>query len=207
MVKSSSARRAPKTSPPPAPPTGAASTTEEFSIQVIRSKRRVKTASARLINWHTLEIRVPEDLPERELQQLLPRFIEQARQWRARLRPLSSDERLERRAQQLNRQLFGGALRWRSIRFVSNQQRRFGSCSSVQGTIRISDRLMTVPTFVLDYVLVHELAHLREPNHSPVFWELVYRYDKVERARGYLMALQLEDDLPGSPDEAEPEGE
>lgn len=166
-----------------------------FAVQVIRSKRRVKTISARLLDWCTLEVRVPAEMSEQELQRLLPRFVERARQWRAKLRPLPSDEGLERRAQQLNQRYFGGALRWRSIRFVSNQHRRFGSCSPAQGTIRISDRLRTAPQFVLDYVLIHELAHLREPNHSAAFWQMVYRYDKAERARGYLLALQMEEDL------------
>ena len=178
-----------------AAPEGAEAGGAEFAVRIIRSRRRFKTISARLLNWHTLEVRAPASLPEQELQELLPRMIERARQWRAKLRPLASDEGLERRAQHLNRRYFGGALRWRSIRFVSNQRHRFGSCSPVQGTIRISDRLRTAPPFVLDYVLIHELAHLREPNHSPAFWELVYRYDKAERARGYLLALQMEDDL------------
>ncbi|NPA31953.1 MAG: M48 family metallopeptidase, partial [Chloroflexi bacterium] len=108
-----------------------------------------------------------------------------------------SDADLEKRARALNRRYFDGRLRWQSIRWSTRQNKRFGSCTPARGTIRISHRLQRVPRWVLDYVLMHELAHLVEPNHSPRFWALVNRYPLAERARGYLMALGLE----------EPEGE
>jgi len=167
---------------------------DDISVKIIRSARRTKTVSARLLNWHTLEVRAPASMPEKELQRAIRHFVEQALETRCKMRHFRSDERLEERASRLNQSLFGGALRWRSIRFAANQRKCFGSCSPARGTMRISKRLAEVPPFVLDYVIVHELVHLQEPNHSKAFWELVYRYDKTERARGYLMALQLEDD-------------
>jgi hypothetical protein len=71
---------------------------------------------------------------------------------------------------------------------------RFGSCSPSQGTIRISHRVAAMPAWVRDYVIVHELAHLVEPNHSRAFWDVVNRYTKTERARGYLIAIGMEAD-------------
>jgi predicted metal-dependent hydrolase len=80
----------------------------------------------------------------------------------------------------------------RVIRWVSNQNKRVGSCTPSKGTIRISHHVAEMPAFVRDYVIVHELAHLVEPNHSQGFWKLVTRYPRTERARGYLMAVGLE---------------
>ena len=57
-----------------------------------------------------------------------------------------------------------------------------------RGAIRISVRVAQFPSWVRDYVIVHELAHLRHPGHTPSFWALVNRYPRAERARGYLIA-------------------
>lgn len=73
-----------------------------------------------------------------------------------------------------------------SVRWVTNQNGRWGSCTPADQTIRISDRLQDMPDWVIDYVLLHELAHLVVPSHSNRFWALVGRYPKAERARGYL---------------------
>ncbi len=121
------------------------------------------------------------------IQQLMER-------WQRRERKKGLDDgSLERRAKEINRQYFGDRLRWQSIRWVANQNTRFGSCTPTQGTIRISDKVARMPAFVRDYVIVHELAHLVEPNHGPDFWKLVNQYPSTERARGYLMAIGLED--------------
>jgi predicted metal-dependent hydrolase len=82
-----------------------------------------------------------------------------------------------------------------TIRWVTNQEQRWGSCTPVDRAIRISDKLIGAPLWVLDYVIVHEMAHLRVADHSPKFWTLVNRYPKTERARGYLMALGLNDGI------------
>lgn len=81
-----------------------------------------------------------------------------------------------------------------SIQWVDNQVSRWGSCSPLGGKVRLSLRLARYPGWVLDYVIVHELAHLAEPYHDKRFWSLVSRYPLAERARGYLMAKGDEED-------------
>jgi hypothetical protein len=66
---------------------------------------------------------------------------------------------------------------------------RWASCTPADGTIRISERLREAPSWVVDYVLVHELAHLLEPGHDAPFWAWVHRYPRTERAMGYLEGL------------------
>ena len=162
-----------------------------MEIKVIRSARRRKTISAR-IEGDVMVVRAPAHISDRELNEAVEKL--KARLQRRQQAKELSDDDLERRARELNRRYFDGKLRWRSIRWVTNQNKRFGSCTPSQGTIRISHRLAAMPAWVLDYVLVHELVHLVEPNHGPRFWALVNRYPRAERARGYLMAVGMEEE-------------
>jgi predicted metal-dependent hydrolase len=75
-----------------------------------------------------------------------------------------------------------------SIRWVDDMRTRWGSCTPSTGAIRLSSALAPFPDWVVDYVIVHELAHLRVAGHTAEFWRLVARYPRAERARGYLMA-------------------
>lgn len=160
-----------------------------MEVKIVRSKQRAKTVSARAVDG-VFVVQAPAHMSDADLQPVIDKLL---KRWQSREAKNSLDDAaLERRARELNRQYFGGKLQWQSVRWVSNQNSRHGSCTPREGTIRISHRLAAMPAFVRDYVLVHELAHLLEPNHGPRFWRLVNQYPRTERARGYLMAAGLE---------------
>jgi predicted metal-dependent hydrolase len=156
-----------------------------MEVVIKRSAKRKKTIQARMVEGR-LEVLAPAHISEADLQ-------EHISQLQARLQKRSSprdDAHLEKRAQILNQKYFQGSLSWSSIRYSSRQERRRGSCSFQAKTIRISERLAQMPQWVEDYVIVHELAHLLEPNHGRKFRALVRRYPLTERAIGYLMAVE-----------------
>ncbi len=149
-------------------------------VKVIRSEKRTKTAQARLVG-DTVTIRVPARMTEREVAEMRTHFVEYYERQRT-----ASEVDLISRANGLAAS--HGLPAPNDIRWVSNQRHRWGSCTPVNKTIRLSDRMSSFPDWVVDYVIVHELAHLVEPNHSPAFWRLVERYPLSERARGFLIA-------------------
>lgn len=161
-----------------------------MKVKIIRSDRRARTVSARVVG-DTVEISAPAHLTDAELEPIIARLT--ARLERRKQRSALDDGDLQRIAAELNRQHFGGKLEWASISWSAQQNRRYGSCTPTDRTIRVSHRLAAMPPFVLEYVVLHELAHLLEANHGPRFWALVNRYPKTERARGYLMAVGMEE--------------
>jgi predicted metal-dependent hydrolase len=167
-----------------------------LTVEFVRSARRQRTISAHL-DGDRLIVQVPTGLKPEQEQDWARRLGEKlvARQRRE---ELNRGRDLVERANDLNRRYFGGRLRFSDVRYVTNQHGRFGSCTPSNGTIRIADRVARMPPWVQDAVLVHELAHLVEPNHTARFWELANAYPLMERARGYLIAVGLEEDAPSS---------
>lgn len=74
------------------------------------------------------------------------------------------------------------------ILWSERQKTMWGSCTPSTGRIRIATRVSPFPDWVVDYVVVHELAHLAEAQHGEAFWALVNRYPDAAKARGYLEA-------------------
>lgn len=155
-------------------------TTSQLEHVVIRSARRKKTAQASMKN-DVLEIRIPGRSTKAEEQE----FVEYFRDRFERQRNRAAVD-LDARAQALAKA--HDLRRPTTIEWVGNQAQRWGSCTPQHGTVRLSDRMADFPLWVIDYVIVHELAHLTEPDHGTAFWELVNRYALTERARGYLIA-------------------
>jgi predicted metal-dependent hydrolase len=157
-----------------------------MDVEVVRSPKRRKSVSARVVDGRIV-IRMPQWMTKAQEAEYVEAMVAKlVRQHTAKTVDLTA------RAAELARRY--RLPEPRSIRFVSNQASRWGSCSPASREIRISDRVAAFPGWVLDAVIVHELAHLVEVNHGPAFHALADRYPKQERAYGFLLAMQLTDD-------------
>lgn len=157
------------------------------SVEVIRSAKRRKTVQAR-IEGDTVVVRIPARMSKADEQKAVAEILAKLRKKTA--SAAVSDEQLAARAEQLNDSVLEGRATVGSIRWVSNQNSRWGSCTPATGDIRISDRLQQVPEYVLDSVLVHELVHTFIAGHTREFYAWADRVPHAERARGYLEAYQ-----------------
>lgn len=82
------------------------------------------------------------------------------------------------------------AVRW------ATQERRWGSCSTLERSVRISSQLQRAPQYVIDAVIVHELAHLIRADHGPEFKQLIARYPDNARADAFLAGMSFAKGLP-----------
>ena len=143
-------------------------------MEIRRSTRRKRTVRAYREDGRTIVL-MPAHLSaaeeERHVRELVERLDRREQRARA-----STDDDLEARAHRLSKRWLDGVPAPVSVRWVGNQNSRWGSCTVADRTIRLSDRLIGMPEYVIDYVLVHELAHLVEANHSDRFWEFVHAY-------------------------------
>jgi predicted metal-dependent hydrolase len=182
-------------------------TVRSVKVEVVRSARRRKTVQARQVGG-VLRVSIPASMTAADEERWVAEMV----------------RRMERRAATDGVDLAARAAalagrydlpRPAAIRWVDNQEWRWGSCTPSDGTVRVSSRLVGEPSWVLDYVIVHELAHLRVPHHNDRFWALVRRYPRAERAYGFLLARGLDPTLgdepadrvgPPSPVEGRPAG-
>jgi|688.fasta_scaffold60671_3 hypothetical protein len=157
---------------------------QPLPVEIVTSRRRRKTVQASIVNG-VIRVQAPASMSKRELNEHVQYLVARLER---RYRSESVD--LEARAQRLSKRFslpVAASVVW------ADQRSQWGSCTPSTGEIRISNRLAAYPPWVLDYVLVHELAHLVEANHSAAFNSLVNAYPLAERARGFLMAVSFGD--------------
>ena len=176
-------------------------TADSPEVEVRRSARRRRTVAA-YREGKRVVVLVPARISRSEEREWVSVMLERLAKQDVRRRP--TDDALQQRAVDLSRRHLDGLATPASVRWVANQNTRWGSCTVSDRTIRLSERLRGMPSWVIDYVLVHELAHLLVPGHGPDFWQWVERFPRTERARGYLEGVSAasgqswddEDDVP-----------
>lgn len=162
----------------------------EPQVEVRRSKRRRQTVSA-YRDGDKVVVLLPARMSSAEEKRWVADMLSrlQRSETRRRSPARESDAALTERCHELSAKYLKGEAVPKGIRWVPPMRTRWASCTPSEATIRVSERLRDAPGWVLDYVLVHELAHLLVPGHGADFWKWVRRYPKMERAIGYLEGL------------------
>jgi hypothetical protein len=165
-------------------------------VEVRVSARRRKTSEAR---WEgdRIVVSLPAHLDLESRQSTIDWLVERLMTKHRLPAGLSNDDLLVRAIALSDRYLVGA--RPSSVRWVTNQTARWGSCSYYSADIRVSHRLRAVPEWVLDSVLVHEVAHLTYPDHSPDFHRLAAGYPRHDEAAVFLAGYGLGLSRPTTP--------
>ena len=155
----------------------------DHEVEVRRSRRRTRTVSAYRRDGKVI-VMIPDRFSAAEEAEWVSTMLE--RLDRSERRRRRTDDQLMRRAEELCRDYLHDKVAPSSVRWVDTMNTRWASCTTTTGAIRLSERLQSMPAWVVDYVLLHELAHLIEPSHNKRFWHWVDRYPQAERAKGFL---------------------
>lgn len=155
---------------------------QEWQIEVRRSARRKRTVSAHR-EGDRIIISAPERMSRTELERHTRDLVARIER---RVNAVPADADLFARALALRAELLPEAPEPHRVEWSERQERRWGSCTPLDRSIRVSARLRRAPGYVLDYVLVHELAHLLELHHGPAFTALEQRFADHARARAFL---------------------
>lgn len=165
---------------------------DKTHIEVIRSKR--KTLAIEIRPDMRVVVRAPEKIPQNEIM----KFVEEKQNWikkhlvqmffkaeeikKQKKEPALTNADIEKLCQKALSVIPDKVKYYAEIMGVTygritirNQKTRWGSCSS-KGNLNFNCLLMLMPDKVLDYVVVHELCHLKQMNHSKKFWKEVERY-------------------------------
>lgn len=182
----------------------AADTDPAPSVVVRRSARRKRTVTA-YREAGDIVVLIPQRMSKADERSWVDDMVSKVLAREKKKRASSDEGDLARRAHDLAQRYLqprlGYCPRPASVTWVTNQHHRWGSCTPMTGTIRLSHRLQPLPSWVVDYVLLHELAHLAESRHSARFWDLVGGYPDADKAQGYLEGFQagVAHQAPGHP--------
>lgn len=178
------------TEPPPPAPRGAPAVAEPRppEVEVRISSRRKRTSEAKWVGGRIV-VSLPAHLDVESRQKTIDWLVEKLLT-RERLQRPAGDAELLARAIALSDR-YGLGAHPVSVRWVTNQSARWASCSYYSGHIRVSHRLRAVPEWVLDSVLVHEVAHLTYPDHSPAFHRLAGSFPRHAEAGTFLAGYGL----------------
>lgn len=197
-------------------------TIDGIDVLVIRSARRKRSISASVAG-EVIEVRAPARISRRELEPIVSRLVGRLAKRRKKAEAVGSDSGLAERAKALSARYLTGAaprsdgtppstgilpepflfpkLPKYTITWSGRMKRRYGSCTPGTGVIKISRRLEQLPSWVLDYVILHELLHLFRADHSAEYWRMVEVYPRWQAARAYLEGyeegLRVADKPPG----------
>lgn len=157
-------------------------------IEVRRSERRRRSVTAYRENGRTIVV-VPHRMSRSDVityvEDLVGRL--EARERRA----VPSDAELVRRAEHLIAEFLPGWTTPRSVRWSATQRQRWGSCTPVDRSIRLSARLRSAPSYVVDYVLMHEVVHLEISGHGADFHAAMAHFPGTERAQAFLAGMEF----------------
>ena len=154
-------------------------------VVVIRSKKRRRNISAYRQGGKII-VSIPARLTKAEEREIVPQMVAKinSKETRVSESELSkmSDLLLQTYAPEIITR--AATVSWRTM------NERWGSCTNLDRTIRIADRLAGVPSYVLEYVVFHESIHLENPNHDDAFYEILNRYPKIESAEAFLAGYE-----------------
>lgn len=166
-------------------------TSEGLPVLVRRSARRRRTVSAFWEDGKAV-VAIPASFSRRQEREWLQTMIARLESSRRRSVPKRrTDEALMTHARELSERYLQGRAVPESVRWVTNQNSRWGSATPAEKTIRLSDKLRGMPDWVVDYVLLHELAHLLVAGHGPRFWALLTAYPRTEEAKAFLAGVSF----------------
>ena len=165
------------------------------AYRVIRKERRRRSISA-FRQGGVIEIHIPAKMSRRQEMEIIPEMIAMVLRREARSRKTDSQlmqigiELLTKYLPEFD--VKPASINWRDM------SERWGSCTTVDRTIRISDRLIGAPQYVLDYIIFHELIHLIIPGHDQSFYDYLNRFTEQGKAEAFLEGFELGSQSGGS---------